>query len=297
MSTWNESVFDLPAVAEAVGPFCTWGFFEVVSAHDPGEPLAIVSEEAFIPLRIVEDEVRFAGHSDVTDYHTPFGEGSETLIGEAAAETGASRFVLDSLPEEAAKPLVAGLTAAGWSVSTRVHEVTAVLDLPHGFDEYLTHIGKKERHELRRKRRRYERLVAPIAHETYRSSDWAVDEFIRLHRLSEGDKGRFMTDERQRLFEGLALLDGWRLDALQVEDSCAAMVFGYSDHTGYYLYNSAFDPRYSDASPGVVLLGSMIEQAIEEGMSRFDFLKGDEEYKFRLGAAKRPLTLIEAERP
>jgi CelD/BcsL family acetyltransferase involved in cellulose biosynthesis len=33
----------------------------------------------------------------------------------------------------------------------------------------------------------------------------------------------------------------------------------------------------------------MIEQAIGEGIGRFDFLKGDEVYKFRLGAEERPL--------
>src|SRR5690606_39569880 len=98
--------------------------------------------------------------------------------------------------------------------------------------------------------------------------------FRSLHRLSEGEKGRFMSEDRADFFRSLFGLEGWRLDALMVSDGCAAMVFGYSDPSGYYLYNSAFDPEHSEGSPGVVLLGSMIEQAIAEGMPRFDFLKG-----------------------
>ncbi|HLT96218.1 MAG TPA: GNAT family N-acetyltransferase [Acidimicrobiia bacterium] len=298
MNIWDADAFRLSPVAEAIGPFCTHGFLEVVSAHDSGEPLPVVSDDAFLALRRVGGEICFAGDADVTDYHTPFGEGAEDLIARFAHESlGGSRLVLDSLPEEAAKPLVAGLTAAGCSVSTRIHEVTAVLDLPDTFDDYLTAIGKKERHELRRKRRRYERLVAPIDHVTFRGSDWAMDEFVRLHRLSEGEKGRFMSEDRADFFRSLFTLEGWRLDALMVSDGCAAMVFGYSDPSGYYLYNSAFDPEHSEGSPGVVLLGSMIEQAIAEGMPRFDFLKGDEGYKFRLGARRRPLLVIEAVGP
>ena len=37
-----------------------------------------------------------------------------------------------------------------------------------------------------------------------------------------------------------------------------------------------------------------IEFAIEEGQAIFDFLKGDEAYKFRLGAEPRPLFQVAA---
>src|SRR5690606_40118512 len=67
----------------------------------------LVSDDAFLALRRVGGEICFAGDADVTDYHTPFGEGAEDLIARFAHESlGGSRLVLDSLPEEAAKPLV-----------------------------------------------------------------------------------------------------------------------------------------------------------------------------------------------
>jgi CelD/BcsL family acetyltransferase involved in cellulose biosynthesis len=40
----------------------------------------------------------------------------------------------------------------------------------------------------------------------------------------------------------------------------------------------------------------MIEAAITGGRSRFDFLKGDEPYKFRLGGVARPLFEVEVSR-
>lgn len=295
VTTWNHSGFGLPPVAEAIGPFAKPEFLDVVSTFDPGEPLAAGAPDAFIPLQRVGGEIRFAGDPDLMDYHSPFGGSCEGLIAEVAELESPERFVLDSLPEEAAKPLAAGLAGAGWEVETRIHEVAAVLDLPDSYERYLSDVGKKERHEVRRKLRRYERMVGDVLHEAHRGLGWGLDEFIRLHRMSSGEKGEFMTDERQRLFTELAEVDGWRIDALRTpDDTAAAAVFGYSDSTGYYLYNSAYDSALSEASPGVVLLGKMIEQAIAGSLGRFDFLKGDEAYKFRLGARPRSLTEIVA---
>lgn len=297
MTPANHPGYALEAVADGTGPFCTQAFLSVVSRYDEGETFVVSAADAFIPLRRIDDVVMFAGDSEVTDYHTPRGPGTEALISSVADESPASRFLLDSLPEEAAKPLAAGLVDAGWTVQTRLHEVAAVLSLPDTIDEYMSAIGKKQRHEVRRKRRRYEDVVGEIRLETHQGTGWAFDEFLRLHLLAQGEKGQFMTPERQAFFTELAALDGWRLDLLCTEESTAvAVVFGYSDATGYYLYNSGYDPALAEASPGVVLLGSMIERAIEEDRGRFDFLKGDEVYKFRLGAERRPLTEIVATR-
>lgn len=294
MTATRHPGFDLPPLAAATGPFCTEDFLALVAGYDDGEGVLASTPDALIPLRVVDGTVRFAGDSEVTDYHSPRGDGTEALIADLAADPPAPAFVLDSLPEEAAKPLVAGLTGAGWRVETSVHEVCAVLSLPDSFDEYLAAIGKKERHEVRRKRRRFEEVAGPVRHETHTGTGWAFAEFLRLHRLAEGDKGTFMTAERTDFFADLATLDGWRFDLLRTGDSAAAAVFGYADSTGYYLYNSGYDPDLAGASPGVVLLGSMIETSISERRPLFDFLKGDETYKFRLGADRRPLTEIRA---
>ncbi len=179
-------------------------------------------------------------------------------------------------------------------MSRREHAVVAVLPLPSTFDEYLAGIGKKERHEVRRKRRRYEAVGGEVRIESHFGPGPAVDEFVRLHRLAAGAKGDFMTSEMALLFADLVVQPGWRLDLLVADAGVAAAMIGYADDDGYYLYNSAFDPALRDASPGMVLLAAAIERCIEDGLARFDFLKGDEPYKFRLGARPRPLFVIEA---
>jgi CelD/BcsL family acetyltransferase involved in cellulose biosynthesis len=128
--------------------------------------------------------------------------------------------------------------------------------------------------------------------ETHIGDDWAFAEFIRLHRLSGGSKGSFMTPDHETLFHALVCTEGWRIEMLrhpEAERRATACLFVYTDDEGRYLYNSAYDPGLSEGSPGVVMLSASIEQSIADGSGRFDFLKGDEVYKFGLGAHERPL--------
>ena len=64
------------------------------------------------------------------------------------------------------------------------------------------------------------------------------------------------------------------------------LCFDYAD--SILVYNSGYDPQlYSAISPGIVLLARVIRHAIEGlGRAKFDFLQGDEDYKYRFGAHK-----------
>jgi CelD/BcsL family acetyltransferase involved in cellulose biosynthesis len=75
----------------------------------------------------------------------------------------------------------------------------------------------------------------------------------------------------------------------------AAAVFLFESDSETYLYNSAFNPDVGHLSPGNVMLSHLIEQAIAQERRVFDFLKGRETYKYRLGAEERPLYRISAE--
>ncbi|HSJ27334.1 MAG TPA: GNAT family N-acetyltransferase [Acidimicrobiia bacterium] len=278
--------------APATGPFARPAFLAAVTELT-GEAVATVSDDA-TALVVVSagGEVRLAGDSDLTDYHCPLGSEVKSAVA-CLVDTASpgTRFRFDSLPGEAADEIVDAFAATGLRATSVRHAVTAVVDISAGYDAYLDAIGKKQRHEVRRKRRRYEDEVGDLIHEVHHAHDWALEEFFRLHRLSAGDKGEFMTAEHERFFRTLAAQEGWRIDVLRMpgEDRATATLFSYVDDEGVYLYNSAYDPALRDASPGVAIVGSMIEQACHEGVPRFDFLKGDEVYKFRLGAHERPL--------
>ena len=299
LDRFPEEGFELNALAPGVGPFPLPGFLEAWREEiRPEAPMLIVSSgKGVLPLMESAGVIQFLGENDLTDYHSPLGTDTDGPAEILATLIDRNMSLdLDSLPGEAAEPLADSLTRAGLRPKVSEQIVARVLALPPSVPEYYVMIGKKERHELRRKRRRYEDQVGLATLRTEVGVGFGFDEFVRLHRLAPGDKGGFMTGERHRFFSRLAGQDGWRVDYLVRDGAATACLFGWTDGSDYYLYNSSFDPSLHAASPGLVLLIGMIEHAIDQGWGIFDFLKGDETYKARLGAAPRPLFRVEVSR-
>ena len=296
---WDTAAFRLPTVADHLGPFPGPDFLRAVTGDHSRNRLELVeSQDGLLPLQRDGRTVRMAGPASLTDYHSPRGGRVPELVAEwwGSQEAGTT-LLWDSLPGRAARAVSEGLVLAAADPVCEQTEVAAVLHLPPTFDEYLQLVGKKERHEIRRKTRRYHRGIGHRTILTQLDPGWEFEEFVRLHKLATGAKGQFMDEETTPLFRQLADLPGWRVDLLETGDGQAsACVFGYSDTDCYYLYNSSFDPAHSAVSPGVVLLTSLIEKAIDEGLTRFDFLKGAETYKRRLGAVHRPLYTVSCQR-
>lgn len=287
---------DLVPMAPAVGPFPGGDFLRAwfEELGDDVEPIILDWDMGQLSMMKSSTLIEMMGETDLTDYHSPLGEGLDEAVAFLCEELGSGiNLSFDSLPSEAATPLHTALSNAGLSPAATVHETAMVLSLPDATDDFYGELAKRDRHELRRKRRRYESLIGPVV--LRHGNGEGFDEFVRLHRLAPGEKGRFMTDRRLAFFSRLARSPGWRVDYLQTPTGkAAACVFGWSDADGYYLYNSCFDPELQAASPGLVLLQAMIEDSIKKGLRIFDFLKGDEDYKARLGAKPRPLHRLEA---
>ncbi|MBI5157060.1 MAG: GNAT family N-acetyltransferase [Acidimicrobiia bacterium] len=292
MTDW--SVLDgLEALAPHTGPFPRPGFLRAWWRHRPQGEL-IVRRSGGGGLVVVHDQgvVRLAGEADLTDYHSPLGPEPAMAAGEIAALLGRGfRVEFDSLPIEAAGPLQHAFGLAGVALAKRQHDAAMVLDLPRDPEAYLAALDGKQRHEVRRKHRRFaEEAGTPVLH---RDPD-AVGRFAAMHRTAGGDKGVFMTGEMEGFFTSLVADAGAVIDVLlDGVGNAVGAAFGFEDADTYYLYNSAFDQTRSALSPGIVLVTSLIEAAIVSGRRRFDFLKGSEEYKGRLGALPRPLFLLE----
>ena len=59
---------------------------------------------------------------------------------------------------------------------------------------------------------------------------------------------------------------------------------------GMHLYNSAYDPDWNHLSAGLVGKILSIKYSIESGHKKYDFLKGAEPYKQRLGGRETLLS-------
>jgi CelD/BcsL family acetyltransferase involved in cellulose biosynthesis len=96
---------------------------------------------------------------------------------------------------------------------------------------------------------------------------------------------RFICDTAEELLRAHMLL----LHAMLLNDQVVAASFAMLHGERLYFYLCDFDPAYATISPGTMLTAHVIEQAANEGAKFFDFLQGDEQYKFaKWGAQPRP---------
>lgn len=179
-------------------------------------------------------------------------------------------------------------------------EVCPIAPLTADWEGYLQALTKKQRHEIRRKLRRFS-AGAETSHrisETQDDLDRDLPEFFRLHHLSADAKASFMTPAMQAFFTDMArvMLDrGYlRLSILTRDqvDVAATMSFMYGEH--YLLYNSGYDPAYAAHSPGIAAVAAAIQDALSLKATVFDFLSGNEPYKYQFGATDTSTCLARA---
>lgn len=294
---WATGGFALDPVADLTGPFPRRAFLEAWWRHrGEGDLLIAESFTSLLATRLGPAGLECAGEPDLTDYHTPLGAGADALVGDLLASLPAGTpFRFDSLPEEAATVVAVGAGRAARTALCRREGLAAVVDLPSAYDEYLAGLSGKERHEVRRKQRRFQAARGPGV--LVEAGPAGLSTFAGMHRAAAGAKGGFLTGEMEAFFGDLLHIEGARLELLVGGDGQAvAAAFGFQDERAYYLYNSAYDPGAAAVSPGVILLDLIIRRCLAAGLTRLDLLKGDEGYKFRLGALPRPLFVVEGVR-
>lgn len=252
--------------------------------------------------------VRFLGGDDLTDYLGPLSASDEhhpaiadLLVRFLLDEVGGwSYFLARCLPVPFgfAEWLVEAADRLGMGFTLEQDELTAILPLPASVDEYFQRLPRRDRHELRRKMRKFEREAgtAKLVTATSETLDSDLEYFFQMHRGSEGRKGRFMRDERATFFSRVARAfmpaGMFSLVFLEVGGKRIAATFSFSFEKTFYLYNSAYDQEARSLSPGLVLVEKLIEQAIDEGFTHFDMLRGRERYKYELGAQPLPLHTV-----
>ena len=186
----------------------------------------------------------------------------------------------------------------GWTLNVEREDVCPVVTLPEGvdLDGYLETLGKKARHEIRRKVRRAE-AVGEIRLDDSTDPLGDLEAFIDLHQRRWGAAGLFPPTAGgeqsrvfiRRLFE-LAGRDGpVRLTFLSVGGRRIAAGIHLETRDGYLYYNAGVDPDARELSPGVVMVHAYVQRAIADGKRRLDFLRGDEPYKYEWGAVDEPV--------
>ena len=254
------------------------------------------------PLLVRGGKASIIGSADVCDYlDFVVAPGMETdffnVLLDDLRQKGINQLELESLRSDSTvlTSLVGIAQNRKYEVLCQPVDVSLELDLPSTWEEYLAILTAKQRHEVRRKLRRLLEAGTVDYHIVKDSAavNDAVDIFLKMFTESRSDKAAFLTSQRELFFRSLAdtmaragLL---RLGILELDSMPTAAIM-YFDYNGcIYLYNSGYDPQYNSLSAGLLSKVLCVKESIEEGKKRFDFLKGDETYKYHLGG--REVTL------
>ena len=248
----------------------------------------------------------FLGGTDLVDY-LGFKHDDEfriddvkNLLQSLYDENDISALVLESLPEDShtihAVKEVAG--EIGWELHIWDEGVAPRISLPSSVDEYFSSLTKKHRHELRRKLRRLHNAGEVEQIELKSPDDVAnrIGDFIDLHRGSSIDKQEFMTAERENFFREIAVklaeMDQTRLNFLNLNGESVATSLAFKVGSTKYLYNSGYEPERAWLAVGLLNHAINILASIDEGIKVYDFMRGDERYKYHLGAVDRRIFTV-----
>ena len=115
-----------------------------------------------------------------------------------------------------------------------------------------------------------------------------MDDFFVLMSKSGHHKAEFLTPVMKVFFEKLCVelsKENWtRLYFMEIDNKKVSACIAFDYNNIRYLYNSGFDPDYQHLSCGLLLNATSLKDSIEHNFECFDFLRGDESYKYHLGA-------------
>jgi hypothetical protein len=326
-ATAHDQTLEIVDAAEAADPSAPVrivGIAPLMHRHElePGDLAArtTLRHAESPPLRPVPDSATavFFGASYHADYATILAAPSdlaavcEAVANALAAEEQDRWDVIDLRRLRIGDPATDALTQAFewaapracWLVTRELEEVCPVVQIEPGIDyeTYLGTLGKKERHEIRRKVRRAE-AEGPIELEHSANPIGDLDAFIDLHQKRWGADGLFPPTDggaaSRRFFAGLfedCGPAGVDLSFLTVAGKRIAAGVTFDDGNAVYYYNAGVDPDARELSPGVVMVARYFQRAIESGRTRFDFLRGNEPYKYEWGAVDAPVERLLVQR-
>ncbi len=215
-----------------------------------------------------------------------------------------SIIMLKEVPEDSRFLILLRSHASVFSKNVAVKEKVTTLApyilLPATCDEYFRSLSRKRRWVLRRGLRDLQKTHGfefQICAEE--QLDNRLDEFFGLHQSrwrSDNINGIFSDPKMKEFYRDLATLflnRNWlNFSYSTAGGEMTAAVYGYIYNGKMYAATTARDLRYAEYGVGHLHYMFLIKYAIEKGLREFDFLKGDEPYKFYWAKAARKYTRV-----
>ena len=256
--------------------------------------------KAVVPLSISDGTASFLSDYNTTDFQdliieTSTNENTWHQIVDYLFKQGVNSIDLTSI-RDSSNTVNEINNLNQWNVEVSDWDVDPYISLPSSWDQFLINLRKKDRHELKRKFRRLENsgeISYPLFDNQAGDLDTALDHFLNLMAQSKEEKAVFLNEERKHflriLTRSMSKKNMLRLFFLEIDGVKVSTTMSFAHNNKLYLYNSGYDQEYRSLSVGLLLKAQNIRYAIEAGFTEFDFLRGNESYKYHLGGVDRKL--------
>ncbi len=285
---WSDLCDRSPRVTPFQRPewLIPWG-----RAFPPGEPWVLAARKegrliALAPFLVYPKEGRRTvgfcggGVSDYCDVVTDEEEAVTALLAHLATRRDRWEVAdLEPLPDDS--PL---LKISQGNLETR--DVCPGLDLPERVEDLHEVVPTRQLANLRKYRRKAEAL----GELRLRNGPWEekleilLGFYLARRGETDGDALRAFHREVAAGFHARGALG---LHLLCLNGDPLAGLYGFRERDTFYCYMQGFDERWARLSPGAMVVGAAIEEAVLQGARRIDFLRGREPYKYWWGGRDR----------
>lgn len=195
------------------------------------------------------------------------------------------------IPESSPNLIPIRECAAGlkYPYNFRVSCVSPIVKIKKDWDDYYKSISKGLRQDIRTGYNKF-KLTGDIEFETYNipSPKALLDDLFELHRKRQDYKlgqSLFELQDNLGFFYDLAFAFsriGWAdISVLKTTNRIVSAVFALKYKGIFYYWIPVFAPEFIKYSPGKIHIHALLKNCFEQNYEIFDFMRGDEEYKFK----------------
>jgi CelD/BcsL family acetyltransferase involved in cellulose biosynthesis len=266
---------------------------------------------AVLPLQSARGARLESAASMVSDYLDPLMEpGQEETVWRAIFQflrryqSAPEKITLRNIrPQSICRQTLARISAdEGFAFEEEVRGSTCHLQLPKTWDDYLAGLKSHDRKELRRKLTKAQTQADAQLEREFDAVDTSLraQEVFSLIEAGGGARGI----KCRLILRGLLASTGkalaeqhWlRVFSVRLQNHTSAGVITFRSTNGLMAWATGYNRADEAWSPGIVAFGMTIRRAIEEGHGHLDLLRGECDYKSRLGAMPRPLYQLTLQR-
>ena len=191
-------------------------------------------------------------------------------------------FLFDLLSTHASTPILEEQLYKRFKATRSKQENNYVIVLPQSYESYLSGLSRNQRRDLKKGHKKVHEHNEP-EFEVVTAKD-ALQSYLKDYYQLVRQRHNWIPNRAREAFmkslcKKLAGAGWLRCYSLKLNNIPTATQLGFCYQKKYYCYKAAFNPAFSNLSPGKALFNFVLRNEIQHGSTEIDFLTGEYAYK------------------